>query len=522
MTMSEARLRIGIDVGGTNTDAVIVDTSGAVLGAVKEPTSPNVTSGIVAALRSVLTASSIDRSLIGHVMLGTTHATNAVLERRQLCRVAVLRVAGPATHAIPPLAEWPVDLVEAVSAGTAIVDGGVEISGEQWAPLDRDAVKRFAESVADRAGAVAVTSLFSSMSADVELETQDILLGVLGRLPVSLSHEIGSLGLIERENATVLNAALSGVAASVATGIANAVAELGLEAVVYFAQNDGTLMDLDYVVRYPVLTIGSGSANSMRGAAHLSGLDEAIVIDVGGTSSDIGILTGGFPRESARAVTIGGIRTNFRMPDLVSIAIGGGTIIAGGSRGTLQVGPSSVGYRIRDEALVFGGSTPTLTDAAVAAGRAVLGDRQGVQRSEAVLRRALKQSDAMIAEGIEAMKANSAAVPLVAVGGGSLLLPDVIEGCSEVLRPKYHDVANAFGAAISAVSGEVDRMYRLTDSSREEALDDARSAAAVEAIRAGADPRTIEIVRLDVVPLTYVTQPTIRVRAKAAGALRVT
>ncbi len=101
-------------------------------------------------------------------------------------------------------------------------------------------------------------------------------------------------------------------------------------------------MVLEHALRFPVLTIGSGPANSLRGAAYLTGRDDGIVIDVGGTSTDIGVLVGGFPRESSQAVEIGGIRTNFRMPDIVSIAIGGGTIVRPGA-----VGPDSVAWRIQ-------------------------------------------------------------------------------------------------------------------------------------------------------------------------------
>ena len=96
----------------------------------------------------------------------------------------------------------------------------------------------------------------------------------------------------------------------------------GIDALLYFAQNDGTLMALEHAVRFPVLTIGSGPANSLRGAAYLTGRNDGIVVDVGGTSTDIGVLVSGFPRESSQAVEIGGVRTNFRMPDIVSIAVG--------------------------------------------------------------------------------------------------------------------------------------------------------------------------------------------------------
>ncbi|NEM46646.1 MAG: hydantoinase/oxoprolinase family protein, partial [Xanthomonas perforans] len=86
-------------------------------------------------------------------------------------------------------------------------------------------------------------------------------------------------------------------------------------------------MSLDYAAQYPVLTIGSGPANSIRGAAYLSGVDDAIVVDVGGTTSDLGVLVNGFPRESTLPREIGGVRTNFRMPDILSLGVGGGTIV---------------------------------------------------------------------------------------------------------------------------------------------------------------------------------------------------
>ena len=97
-------------------------------------------------------------------------------------------------------------------------------------------------------------------------------------------------------------------------------------------------MALDHAVRYPVLTIGSGPANSIRGAAFLTGSSDALVVDVGGTSTDVGVLVNGFPRESSQGVEIGGIRTNFRMPDLVTVALGGGTVLAG-TPDDLRVGP---------------------------------------------------------------------------------------------------------------------------------------------------------------------------------------
>src|SRR4030095_1167091 len=132
------------------------------------------------------------------------------------------------------------------------------------------------------------------------------------------------------------------------------IADLGITAPLYLTQNDGTLMSAEFAELYPVLTFASGPTNSMRGAAFLSGLKDAMVVDVGGTTSDVGALTHGFPREASVAIDIGGVRTNFRMPDVYSFGLGGGSLVR---QAPLTIGPQSGGYRITEEALVLGGDT---------------------------------------------------------------------------------------------------------------------------------------------------------------------
>jgi N-methylhydantoinase A/oxoprolinase/acetone carboxylase beta subunit len=521
--------RLGIDVGGTNTDAVILDRSDQVLAKAKVPTTPDVTGGIVAALDAVLGSSSIDVARITHAMLGTTHATNAVLERRKLHRVAVIRIGAPATLGVRPMFEWPAALTAVVSAGATVVAGGIEFDGRDLSPFDDEAVAAFLGSVAGRCDGVAITSVFAPVSPRHELLAAEIVKRELGEVPVSLSHEIGSVGLLERENATILNAALAGVAGDVARALGQALAAHDLSPVTFFAQNDGTLMALDHALRYPVLTIGSGPANSIRGAAFLTGRSDALVADVGGTSTDVGVLVNGFPRESSQGVEIGGIRTNFRMPDLVTIALGGGTIVADGSAGNgaasaggdraVRLGPESVGYRLQTEALVFGGSTPTLTDSAVATGRAMLGDPSLARAELGLLEAAARASDTELADAIDRVKTAKGDLTLIAVGGGSILIPDQLPGVSEVIRPDHFDAANAIGAAIASVSGQVDRIFHFGPGGRKAALDEASQEARDHAVAAGADPGTVQIVELEEIPLAYLTSPAVRIRAKAAGAL---
>ncbi|GAA4629122.1 hydantoinase/oxoprolinase N-terminal domain-containing protein [Actinoallomurus vinaceus] len=516
--MSDRRtddLRIGIDVGGTNTDAVVLSAEGRVLARTKQPTSADVTSGLQSALTAVLDALGDDVRRVGRVMLGTTHATNAILERRGLGRVAAIRLGGPATTSVPPLQSWPADLSAAVTADAAVLPGGHYVDGTPISALDTGALRAFLGRVAGKADAVALTGVFSPAFGDQEREAAAIVRAELGEeVPISMSHEIGTLGLLERENATVLNAALYQVIGGVRDGLHATLAERGLDATTYFAQNDGTLMAIDYAARYPVLTIGSGPANSIRGAAFLSGLTDAIVADVGGTSTDFGVLSAGFPRESAAGVEIGGVRTNFRMPDILALALGGGTVV--GPDGA--VGPRSVGYRITREAYAFGGSTPTLTDAGVLAGRADLDGAAVPDRLRGLLTAALDTADAMLADAVDRMTLGKTDRPLIVVGGGAFLVPDGLPGVAEVVRPDHGDVANAVGAAIALVSGTLETIIPAGDG-RREAIEAASEDARRRAVQAGADPATTEVVEITEVPMSYLPEPALRLRVKAAGPL---
>ena len=513
-------LRVGVDVGGTNTDAVVIDTAGEVLAAVKVATTPEPIDGIRAALDEVLVG--IEHSRISKAMLGTTHSANAIIQRRGLDRVAVLRLAAPSSLGVRPGAAWPEDIRARVVGTTSIIKGGHEYNGREIAPLDTEAVKRLAgDAVRTECRSVAVAAAFSPATSEHGIRARDILHAELGAdFPVSLSHEIGSLGLLERENATILNAALLSVATRVISGFEEALAERHLAVDAYLTQNDGTLMMAAEASQYPVLTLGSGPTNSMRGACALAGVNDAIVIDVGGTSADAGILVGGFPRQSSAAVEVGGVRTNFRMPDLISMGLGGGTIVRDAGA-DLRIGPDSVGYAVAIDAICVGGDVLTLSDISMAAGRMTgFGDPDRVRSLDAgLVEDALGWVDEQISAMSDRMKSTRAALPLLAVGGGAHLIPDAIPGVSEVIRPKHQSVANAYGAGIAKASGSVDRVYSYDASSRDDCLADARDLAANAAVRAGADPDRVRITTVTEVPMTYVPGGGCRVMVKAAGPL---
>ena len=247
---------------------------------------------------------------------------------------------------------------------------------------------------------------------------------------------------------------------------------------------------------------------------------DAIVIDVGGTTTDLGVLSHGFPRESGVAVTIGGVRTNFRMPDVVSIGLGGGSIVRVADDGSVTVGPDSVGYQIAERALVFGGDVMTATDIAVRLGMAEVGDAALVADiPQDVAARAMDAMRETVEEAIDVMKVSSDDIDVVLVGGGAIVLPRDLAGTAQVLTPEHAGCANAIGSAISKVSGVYEALIDYDVTPREEALENARVAACEAAVEAGAIRDTVEVIDAEDVPLAYYPGHTNRVKVKAAGDL---
>lgn len=241
-----------------------------------------------------------------------------------------------------------------------------------------------------------------------------------------------------------------------------------------------------------------------------------MVIDVGGTTTDVGCLKAGFPREANSVVEIGGVRTLFRMPDLLSIGLGGGSVVDGEGQ---RIGPRSVGNRITREALVFGGQQLTATDVAVAAGLVELGERRRVDvLDRRVVERCRERIATVIEESVDRMKTDATLLPLIAVGGGAFLVPDGVSGISEVVRVEHQAVANAVGAAIAQVSGEVDQVF--SGLSRHQAIEKATALALKRGVAAGAEQNTLTVVEVEDVPLAYLPGGARRVRVRVVGDAR--
>jgi N-methylhydantoinase A/oxoprolinase/acetone carboxylase beta subunit len=484
----------------------------------KTPTTPDVTSGIVRALSAILEASEATAADVTGVMIGTTHFTNAVVERRKLLPTGIIRLGLPATQSLPPMVNWPDDLRSVVKGYVALVHGGREFDGRPLSPFDEEGVRSAARAIREAGiGAVAISSVFSPVAPEDEDRAAEIVRQEFSDCFITVSHDIGRLGLLERENAAIINSCLHRLAKETIAGFRQAVSALDLGAAVFLTQNDGTLMTADFAERYPVLTFASGPTNSMRGAAFLSGVRDGVVVDIGGTTTDVGVLVNGLPRETALEADIGGVRTNFRMPDVLSIGLGGGSRV---QRSPVLVGPQSVGFELTQRALVFGGDVLTATDVAVASGAATIGDPEQVRHlSPQLVQGVIDVIGDMLDEAVDRVKLAAHPVPVIVVGGGRILAQREIAGASEILVPAHYEAANAVGAAIAQVSGEVERVFSLEDTSREQVMAEAERVAAERAVAAGANPSTIEIVDREDIPLAYLPGNATRVRVKAVGDL---
>lgn len=513
-------MRIGVDVGGTNTDAALM-SGDMVLASIKSPTTEDISTGIISAVRKLLGMARITPNQIETVIIGTTQFTNAFVERKRLNEVAVIRLCLPAADGLLPLSGWPEELREVIGKHHYLVNGGYEFDGREIAPFDEASVLEAVKSI-KRKGiqSVAISSVFSPINSQMEERADYIVRNEIPDAYTTLSSHIGKVGLIERENAAIMNASLANLSKDVVGSFRDALESLDICAPFYISQNDGTLMSAEQVESYPVLTFSSGPTNSMRGAAFLSGLKDAVVVDIGGTTADVGVLTNGYPRESSVPVDIGGVRTNFRMPDILAIGLGGGSIVHTAGNKTVRIGPESVGYELLTKGLVFGGDVLTATDLVVAAGLADIGDPSLVEHLDNdQVQSGLKIMRKMIEGAVDKMKTSSTEVPIVLVGGGSILVNGDIQGASQLFTPDRSAEANAIGAAMAQVGGLVDKVYSYQKVGREQTIELAKNEAINKALDAGGDINTIEIVDIEEVPLAYSGGETVRLRVKAVGDL---
>lgn len=512
-------MRIGIDVGGTHTDAVVLDEQN-VIASTKVLTSENVKDGVVNALDEVLTQSEIHHDAVDAVMIGTTQFTNAVIERRELAPTAIIRVALPSGERVPPMIDWPDDIAAELGRHVYMIHGGRTYDGFPIAPLSDAEIDAVIDDIAAKGiGLVAISAVFSPSDPSQEHYVAERVKAGIPGVRVTESHRIGRMGLLERENAALLNAGLLPLANKVVSSFSAALAERRITCPFYISQNDGTLMTADFAAEFPALTFASGPTNSLRGASLLTQITDAVVVDIGGTTSDIGVLQDGFPRQSNIAIEVGGVRTNFRMPDILALGLGGGSLVEDGGR---TVGPRSVGYRLVKEGLVFGGNTLTTTDVTVASGAVEIGDTERVNDLDRnLVDTAVTRIHAIIDDGIDKMKSSRAAVPVILVGGGAVLVSRTLKSAADIYRPEHSGVANAIGAANAQVGSESERIVSYRRIPREQVISEMSAELTEKLIAAGANSKTVKLADVEETAMSYMADDSTRIRIKMVGDLLI-
>ncbi|OAL00815.1 hypothetical protein IQ06DRAFT_316844 [Phaeosphaeriaceae sp. SRC1lsM3a] len=528
------RLRIGVDVGGTNTDGVVLDltrSTGSDRGIVawkKLSTTKNPSEGINNVIKDMFSQSNIDPTDVASVTIGTTHFINAVVEMDQsrLAKVAVIRLCGPFSKDIPIGIDWPPRLRNIICAYRGLVDGGLEIDGSLIAELDVDEVKRQCEIIKSKGiKSIAIVGVFSPI--DVVFQQEETAAMAIKEIypeaDIVCSKDVANIGFLERENAAILNASILSFARRTIHSFQDAVSRLNLKCPVFVTQNDGTILPASAAARLPIRTFSSGPTNSMRGAAFLmqdQQKEAMMVVDIGGTTTDVGLLQkNGFPRQAAAYSEISGVRTNFSYPDVRSIGLGGGSIVGRDKAGKLTVGPESVGYQITQKALVFGGSVPTTTDYTVLADHAVsIGDRSKLEQSDLAtsLPEFKSKVKSMLERIVDTMKTSPEDIPVVLVGGGAVIAPDTLSGASKVVKPNWSGVANAIGAATARVSGVVDSVESTETKSKAQVMEELSQRAIDKAVANGALRETVAIAEMESYPLQYIANKS-RIIIKAVG-----
>ncbi len=294
-------LLLGFDTGGTYTDAVLFDPERGVLAAAKSLTTKHdLALGLAGALKGVLPAARGEIAMVG---LSTTLATNAIVEGHAspIC----LLLAG-----YEPAALDRAGLRRALGADpVAYVAGGHQPTGDEQHPLDLEAAAAAIRRHAPKVAAFAVSAYFSVRNPAHEIALRQ-LVRELTDLPVTCGHELTSrLDAPRRALTSALNARLIPQLRQLVRAVLGLLEAEGITAPLMVVKGDGSLIEAGVAMECPVETILSGPAASVVGARYLSGEDDVVVADMGGTTTDIALLSGGRPVLNREGATVGGFRT---------------------------------------------------------------------------------------------------------------------------------------------------------------------------------------------------------------------
>ncbi len=514
---------LGLDVGGTQTDTVII-SDGEVVYENKTPTEGN----LLETLRTAIgkTVATVDPGRLKRMVFSTTMATNAIVQG-ELSEAGMIVTAGPGMD--PALFS--------VGPSFEIIEGCLDHRGFEVIPLERRVVLEAAGRIKDKQiDYVGIVGKFSVRNPAHELQISKWIDSDFAHL--SLGHRVsGILNFPRRITTTYLNAALGKLHDRFFSSLVRILDENGLKAPRYLLKPDGGTICINQSMSAPAVTSQSGPAASVMGALALDGCpDTSLILDIGGTTTDISVILKGVPLLEPYGIRLGPYQTLIRSLLTHSVGIGGDSEIQPGEDGKLMIGPLRQG-----PPLALGGSVPTPTDAMIVLGMIDAGDRNaaigamkelgsalGLDVRETA-RRVLERMGEIIAESAAAFVdwINSRPVytihevlyqeeirpdAVVIIGGPA---PYVAEHVGKNLGlpyrvPRHHGVANAVGAAVARVTSEVtlqadtergtvvipeadihkDLYGRFND---KDALSMAEKILREQAVQVGADPENLEI-----------------------------
>ncbi len=331
MATDERKLGLGIDTGGTYTDAAIVDLeSKEVLAKAKAPTTyHDLAQGLVQAVEAATSKGGFEPSEVRLVGLSTTLATNSLLQGKGGA-VGLIGIGWK------PEPDWQLG-----ASRSRFIAGGHDMRGRPLAPLDEKEVEAAVDEACEEMDAMVVSSFFSVVNPQHEEALRRIIQQRKG-IPIVTGHELtAELGILERTVTAVLNARLLPIIDEFLRGVEDAIAGRGIFAPIMVFRGDGTLMNLKKARERPVETILSGPAASLMGGMALSKRDRCIVVDIGGTSTDIAYLDQGFPRLGKEGAVVGQWRTRVRAIDIWTAGLGGDSRLDVSS-GRIVIGPDRV------------------------------------------------------------------------------------------------------------------------------------------------------------------------------------
>lgn len=341
MGTTDRRYALGVDTGGTYTDAVVYDEAArAVVAKAKAPTThDDLAIGIRSAIEAALGASAVDPASIQMTALSTTLATNALVE-------GTGRPAALVTIGFEPDALDRGGLRAAIGSDAVIqVTGGHGSHGEPIAELDIEALSAAIDEIAADVDAFAITAQFATRNAEHELAARDLIRERTGK-PVTCSHGLSaSLGGPKRGVTALLNARLIAMIDDLVATSARILTDLGVEAPMMIVRGNGSLVAADFVKERPVETILSGPAASLVGAAHLAAADDVVISDIGGTTTDIAVVRNGVPAFGEDGAIVGGHRTMVEAVMMHTHGLGGDSEVRLKDRAVgceLEIGPRRV------------------------------------------------------------------------------------------------------------------------------------------------------------------------------------